>query len=105
MGIELAEGKYVNFFDSDDKLTKKTLSQVWKFFEKHNNETDVVTIPLKFFDGMVGEHPLNYKFEGRSRVVDLNEEWSYIQLKLLKTCTYNHSKKSPLTLVKENSNN
>lgn len=82
LGIELAEGKYVNFFDSDDKLTKKTLSQVWKFFEKHNNETDVVTIPLKFFDGMVGEHPLNYKFEGRSRVVDLNEEWSYIQLSM-----------------------
>ena len=82
MGIELAEGKYINFFDSDDKLTKNTLSLVWDFFEKHNNKTDVVTIPLKFFDGMVGEHPLNYKFKGKSRVVDLNEEWSFIQLSM-----------------------
>ena len=82
MGIELAEGKYINFFDSDDKLTKNTLSLVWKFFEKHNNETDIATIPLKFFDGMVGDHPLNYKFEGRSRVANLNEEWSFIQLSM-----------------------
>ena len=82
MGIELAEGKYINFFDSDDKLTPNTLSLVWKFFEKHSTKTDIVTIPLKFFDGMVGEHPLNYKFKGRSRVVDLNEEWSFIQLSM-----------------------
>ncbi len=81
-GLELAEGKYVNFLDPDDKLTPDTLKKVWKFFEKHYGETDVVAIPMRFFDGRTGDHVLNYKFEGKSRVVDLNKEWNYIQLSM-----------------------
>ncbi len=82
MGVEVAEGKYINFMDPDDILPPDTLRKIWKFFEAHFDETDVVAIPMIFFDGRKGGHILNYKFEGKSRVVDLNKEWDYIQLSM-----------------------
>ena len=48
-GLEKVEGKYVNFIDSDDLLTPSTLKRVWEFFEAHEDETDVVSIPLFFY--------------------------------------------------------
>ncbi len=81
-GLEKVQGKYVNFIDSDDLFPANTLSTVWDFFENHYDETDLVSIPLIFFDGYRGVHPLNYKFKGPARVVDLREEWSYVQLSL-----------------------
>ena len=81
-GLPLVQGKYVNFFDGDDKLTPDTLSLVWDFFEKHNSETDVVSIPLMFFDGQTGSHSLNNKFLMGSRVIDLNSEIDCVQLSM-----------------------
>ena len=49
-GLDLIEGKYYNFCDPDDLLTPNTLSSVWNFFEAHEEETDVVTIPMEFFE-------------------------------------------------------
>ena len=62
-GLKYIKGKYVNFLDSDDKLSENTLEEVYLFFEQHYIETDVVAIPMYFFDGQTGEHILNYKFK------------------------------------------
>lgn len=80
LGLKAVEGKYVNFVDSDDKLTPKTLKSVYKLFEKTGDQTDVVSIPLWFFEGATGGHILNYKFEDGTRIIDLKEDWSNIQL-------------------------
>jgi glycosyltransferase involved in cell wall biosynthesis/CDP-glycerol glycerophosphotransferase (TagB/SpsB family) len=78
-GLEEVKGKYVNFLDSDDKLSKNTLEEVWKFFEKHYNEIDFVSIPIYFFEGSQSQHSLNFRFN-KSRVVDIVENPTYIQL-------------------------
>lgn len=78
-GIKLATGKYVTFFDPDDILTPETLENVYNFFEKHNDEVDIVSIPLVFFGDIKGPHPLNNKFELGTRVIDLNEDWQVAQ--------------------------
>ena len=84
-GIPFIKGKYVNFLDSDDKLTVNTLTAVYDFFEKNYDNTDVVSVPLKFFDGYTGEHILNYKFKNGTRIIDLQQEYDCIQLSLPST--------------------
>lgn len=78
-GLEVVEGQYINFLDSDDKLSENCLESVFIFFEQYADEVDVVSIPIEFFDGKSGEHILNYKYRS-SRIIDLNEEYNCIQL-------------------------
>jgi len=84
-GLKYVRGRYVNFLDSDDKLSANTMRTVFNFFRKHENETDVVAIPLYFFDGAHGPHALNEKFNRGSRVVDLFREPSVVQLSMAST--------------------
>ena len=93
-GLKYVRGRYVNFMDSDDKISKNTLEEVYKFFVEHDREIDVVSIPMYFFDGQTGGHILNYKFKDGSRVIDLQEEYTCIQLSLATAFVKNQSLKS-----------
>ena len=77
-GLKHATGKYVNFLDSDDLFSKNTFQKIYDFVEKHP-EVNFVSIPMFFFDGEDGEHPLNYKYE-ETCVIDLAEDWDFPQL-------------------------
>lgn len=81
-GIALAEGEFVCFVDSDDIIAKNTYSDVYKFFKEHKEEVQLVSVPMFFFGNSTGPHPLNYKFDKGTRVVDLLEEPSAIQLSM-----------------------
>lgn len=81
-GLKHIEGKYVNFLDSDDKLSEETLKNVFTFFENNNDVIDVVSVPIYFFDGQTGKHILNYKFAKGTRVIDLRDDYDCIQLSL-----------------------
>lgn len=80
LGLEHVLGKYVNFFDSDDKLSANTLSVVDDFFKK-NPDVKIVSMPLKFFDKREGDHYLNYKFEEEG-IIDLDEKFDYPQMSM-----------------------
>ena len=69
-----AQGRYVNFLDSDDKLSADAMEKAGAFMRAHENETDICCIPMRFFGTKQGEHPLNYKFAGGNRVIDLMQE-------------------------------
>ena len=81
-GVQVADGKYLNFFDPDDRLDKKVLSNVYKFFSEHEEEVDVVSVPLMMFGTKKGPHPTNDKFSKGNRVIDLEKEWWYFQMSL-----------------------
>ncbi len=80
IGLNYAKGKYVNFLDPDDKLSSNTLYNVYRFFENHEEEIDVVSIPLVYFDEKTGDHPLNFKYKQGNRIVDVDKEYNYVQL-------------------------
>ncbi|MBQ4509287.1 MAG: CDP-glycerol glycerophosphotransferase family protein [Clostridia bacterium] len=79
-GLKHIEGKYVNCMDPDDILTKNTLENVYSFFEKNYNATDVVGIPIVMFGDTNGPHYLNDKFARGTRVINLQKEVNYFQL-------------------------
>ncbi len=81
-GLEFATGQYVGFMDPDDKISKNTCSLVYRFFQEHAAETDIVSIPMTFFGAKTGPHILNYKFQKGTRVIDLRENYECIQLSL-----------------------
>jgi len=77
-GLKYATGKYINFLDSDDKFSTNTFEEILNFF-KQNKEVNFASVPMFFFDGEDGDHPLNYKYE-RTKVVDLSKDWDFPQL-------------------------
>lgn len=79
-GLKHVQGKYVNFLDPDDKLSENTLHEVFVFFEKNYEEIDITAIPLFFFEGRNGQHSLNNKFNKKTRVINILDEYDKIQL-------------------------
>ena len=55
-GLKYATGRFLNFMDPDDKLTLNTMRVVHSFFIEHEDETDVVCIPIEHFGAMTGGH-------------------------------------------------
>ena len=78
-GLAAVRGTYVSFLDADDTLSENALSKVFALFEAHP-ETDVVSLPMQFFDGQTGPHPLNRKYDKGTRVIDLRKEPNNPQL-------------------------
>ena len=74
-GIDLAQGKYITFPDSDDKLSEDVFEKCFVFFENHETEISLVTYPLSFFDGQMGDHWTTYRFSKGTRVLDMMSEW------------------------------
>ena len=74
VGLKYVEGRYVNFFDSDDTLPLNTFREVFRFFKRNAICVDFVAIPLVFFEAQDGLHP-KYKYMGeKNRIIDLREE-------------------------------
>ena len=76
-GIPYATGKYLNFTDSDDILSENTLEEVHLAFRHFGDDTDVINIPFRYFDGAEGgeDHVQNQKFSRGRRVVNLDAEF------------------------------
>lgn len=79
-GLKFTNGQLINFLDSDDKFSLETFENVYNLF-KDNLGLSVVSVPIKFFDRLTGDHPLNYKYD-ETKVVDLLEEYKFIQLQI-----------------------
>ena len=78
VGLKYASGKYINFLDSDDKWDTNALKYTELFF-KFNKNVDLVSGRIKYFEKSNSYHYLDYKFD-KSKIVNLSEEYSHIQL-------------------------
>ena len=78
VGMNYANGTFINFLDADDKWDYQAFNYIFLFFEKYDN-IDFVAGRIKFFEADDNYHPLDYKFY-KTRVVNLSEEYSSIHL-------------------------
>ena len=76
IGLNYAEGKFINFLDPDDMWHFNAFKFVLLFL-KLNNNIDLIAGRLKFFEASDKYHPLDYKFYN-SRIVDLSKEYKCI---------------------------
>jgi len=76
IGIMAAKGKYILMLDSDDYISDNTIYDLYKFFENHYEEVDLVTYPI-YWDrnGRISAHP-RYSHKNYNKgtgVYDLDE--------------------------------
>ena len=76
-GLEYVEGKYVTFPDPDDTISRSTYKDAVALFEENYDKISVVSFPIYFFGDARGEHPLNSKFKGENRIIDLEAEGEF----------------------------
>lgn len=81
-GIPYAEGKYINFLDSDDKWASTAFERIYNFFEEHYDEVDVVSSRMKFFEATSAFHAVDYKYKPGTRVADLFQESEHNSIQL-----------------------
>ena len=85
LGLTKVSGQFVNFMDSDDKLSADTLEHVYTFFSAHEAETDVTVIPMIYFDGQSNEHRLNF-YKKTTCIADLEEHPDYVAMSM--SCSF-----------------
>lgn len=72
LALKHAQGKYINFLDSDDRLSSDTLEKVFEFFDA--NDVNIISIPLRQIGG-VGRNILNRKFN-KTRIVNVFDDYA-----------------------------
>lgn len=80
-GLKIAEGKFINFLDSDDKLDLNTLEEVYLHFFRFGDEIDVISIPRYLFGIENGPMHFNEKYE-HNRIVDIQNEFDFPQVSI-----------------------
>lgn len=79
-GVGAARGKYIGFLGSDDRLSNNTLEAVGAFFAEHEDDCDLVAIPLTMFGARKGPHWNNRGRFAETRVIDVSREWNRPQV-------------------------
>lgn len=104
-GISHAQGKYFVFLDPDDALADSSLKNLADFFDKHENEVDIVTYKIiPVFNGTQSEGVhYRYKFLTYEGVYDLTlPENAYITQTNVNICVKNKGKDNVLFDTTEN---
>ena len=78
IGMNYANGTFINFLDADDKWDNQAF-YFFSLFLKMHNDIDIVSGRIKFFGEEKRYHPLDYKFY-KTRVTNLTKEYNSIQL-------------------------
>jgi glycosyltransferase involved in cell wall biosynthesis len=73
-GIKSANGKYIMLLDSDDTISKNAIKHLFDFFEKHYEDVDIVTYPIKFNrHGQISDNIRYRAYDKGTNIYDVNE--------------------------------
>lgn len=74
-GLQYAQGKYINFLDSDDTWQPDAFEKIFNFANA-NPDVDIFCCKMKFFEASTRFHNLSYKFT-ENRIIDIQDEEEY----------------------------
>jgi len=77
-GIPYVCGKYVNFLDSDDKWSIDSFDIIYRFFEKHFSEVDLVASRMHHFGAIDDWTRFDYKF-AKTKVCNILADDTFMQ--------------------------
>ena len=97
-GIKLAKGRFIFFLDPDDTLSHNAIKAVSCFFDKHQDETDLVTYPIiPFENGIQKKMHARYKVLNQTGLFDLTAPNSFcICQTTMNICVKNRLEDNPL---------
>lgn len=80
-GMKYIQGRYVNFFDGDDKWDTHAFQTVYDFFQQYEQEVDVVVTRTYVFGRISGgfTHYLDYKYT-EDRIVNTEKDYAAIHM-------------------------
>ncbi len=61
--LDIAEGKYITFWDSDDLWSPYAMERAITFLDKHEAEVDLVSCNIEYFESTSQSHILNFAVE------------------------------------------
>lgn len=73
LGMDLAQGHFIAFVDSDDTLEPVTLEGALQTFEAHEDEIDLLTYPMKIVEGKCTKSHVREKVLTATGVYDLSD--------------------------------
>ncbi len=74
LGLKYSKGKYINFLNSGDVLSKDTFNEIDSFFNKIN-DLDVSCIQV---DESKGKFQINYGFTQTNQVIDISQHPEFV---------------------------
>ena len=104
-GLKRAQGKYLVYLDPDDKLTPESLKNLADFFDKHEDEVDIITYKIiPVFEGkQSAKLHYRYKFLEEEGIYDLTKpEGFYISQTNVNVCVKNEFENNILFDTTEN---
>lgn len=78
IGIKMAEGKFITFWDSDDFWSLGAMEKAVDFLEEHELEVDLVSANIEFFEGLSVKHPSNFELD-RDEIIDIRVDYQKIR--------------------------
>lgn len=96
IGLDAAEGKYILFLDSDDTISKNTISSIVPFFDEHYDEIDLVSYKIiPILNGKKLKQHYRSKFLKETGIYDLTEkEGWYTSITTMNYCIKNKFKEN-----------
>lgn len=78
IGMEFATGKYITFFDSDDRWSDNAFTKAIDFLDNNYDEIDLVSADIELFDLYHEKHSTNQEWENDT-IIDIDRHYSCIR--------------------------
>ena len=75
-GLQIAQGRFISFLDSGDKLESNTLNEIFYHFNKFGNKIDIISMGKWQLGVEEGSIPISEKYE-KTDIIDISKDFNF----------------------------